>query len=143
MILGIDPGKGGGAAVMSESGLLIDCEAFRAPERMHEVLRGWEKTYHFSTVVIENVHAFPGQGVVSAFSFGQNFGWWEGRLSGYRLTYVEPRVWQKKLGIVLPGHSKKTEHKKALCAHAKLLFPGAKKVSLATCDAILIAFTAS
>lgn len=139
MILAIDPGKNGGAAIMSLTGVLLDCSPFRSSEEMHETMKMWEKAFVFSKVVMENVHAFPGQGVVSAFSFGQNFGWWQGRLAAYAVEYVEPRVWQKKLGVALPGHSKKTEHKRALCDLARQRFSGVKKLSLATCDAVLIA----
>jgi hypothetical protein len=142
MILGIDPGKNGGAALVSDSGDLIAVHPFRSPEDMDYKLREWS-SHDIHTIMMERVHAFPGQGVVSAFSFGQNLGWWEGRLCGFSsaVHYVEPRTWQQKLCTKLPGHKQKAEHKRALLAVARSMFPDTK-ITLGTCDAVLIAATA-
>ena len=53
------------------------------------------------TAYLENVHSMPKQGVVSTFSFGRNFGQWEGLLSGLciPIAYVEPRVWKRHYSL--------------------------------------------
>lgn len=140
LTLGIDPGKSGGMALAGADGSVVVAEAFRAELNASALVRRWKELYNITKAVMENVHAFPGQGVVSAFSFGENFGFWKGLLAahGIRVEYVEPRVWQKSLGVRLPGHVQKTAHKNALKNLAAERNPHLK-VSLATADAILIA----
>lgn len=141
-VLGIDPGKSGGMAVAlcGESPAVVEAEAFRAEINASTLIKIWKERYNITRAVMENVHAFPGQGVVSAFSFGENFGFWKGLLAAHdiRVEFVEPRVWQKSLGVRLPGHVQKTAHKNALKNLAAERNPHLK-VSLATADAILIA----
>lgn len=139
LTLGIDPGKSGGMALARADGSVVVAEAFRAEINASVLVRRWKELYNITKAVMENVHAFPGQGVVSAFSFGENFGFWKGLLAAHdiRVEYVEPRVWQKSLGVRLPGHVQKTAHKNALKSLAAERNPHLK-VSLATADAILI-----
>ena len=46
---------------------------------------------------VERVSAFPGEGVVSAFSFGKGYGIWLGLITmiGWSLTLVAPQTWKK------------------------------------------------
>lgn len=63
--------------------------------------------------VLENVHAMPGQGVTSMFSFGRSFGAIEGVLGALAIPYVHvsPQKWKSKSGF----HSKdKDEPRSAL-----------------------------
>lgn len=48
---------------------------------------------------IESVHAMPGQGVSSTFTFGQNFGMILGVVSANSIPYelVSPNKWQKEM----------------------------------------------
>lgn len=57
---------------------------------------------------IEDVHAMPGQGVTSMFSFGQRLGELEGMLMALKLGYakIRPQLWQKSCQIV-PKSGKK------------------------------------
>ncbi len=143
-VVGIDPGKKGGAALLEVgTGELIDCFPFRTLDMAADGFAEWRAKYSIVQVLIEHVHAYPGQGVVSAFTFGDNFGGWKGILAankyrGQKLKFVEPRTWQKALGRTLPGHIQKTAHKNALKDIAAELYPQIK-VTLATCDALLIA----
>ena len=41
------------------------------------------------SAVLERVHAMPGQGVTSMFSFGANYGYWRGVLQGLRIPFTE------------------------------------------------------
>ena len=100
--------------------------------------------------VIEKVHAMPGQGVTSMFTFGQGYGFLRACLiaSGIRFQEVTPRTWQKEVGVpAKPKELTKPEHKLRLLAIAQQLFPRmplwkekkAKGRQLAVCDALLIA----
>lgn len=141
MRLGIDPGKSGGAALLEEDGSFYAVEPFRSEEQMNAVLDSWPLD-RVVRAALEKVHSFSGQGVVSAFSFGMNYGWWRGQLDSRGLSsktrHVEPRAWQKAIGVQLPGHVQKTAHKNALKDVAQQMFPGVR-VTLATADALLIA----
>lgn len=48
---------------------------------------------------LEKVHAMPGQGVTSMFTFGENFGFWKGFLAAHKVPYVltTPQVWMKEI----------------------------------------------
>ena len=88
--------------------------------------------------MIEHVHAFPKQGSVSTFSFGQNLGQWEGTLHAneFDFTYVNPKEWIYWYGVQ-KGLDKKTR-KRILLEKAKELFPN-MKVTFNVSDAMLIA----
>jgi len=85
-------------------------------------------------VVTENVHAFPGQGIVSTGTLMEQKGVIKGMCSilRYDLEFVTPTVWQKSFGIVAPkelkGKANQAKRKKwlknesLLTARAK--FPG-------------------
>lgn len=82
------------------------------------------------TTVVEDVHAFPLMGVVSAFTFGQAF---EGaycamEVAGREPRLYDPKAWQRRLG--LPHHSdiptkskRRTAHRKSQKELAVKLFP--------------------
>ena len=122
MIVGVDPGLGGGIACSawvqkmptlasgkSKSGKVLDEPAIR------KLLVGAEHVF------IESVHSMPKQGVVSGFTFGTVFGILRGICVGLEIPYtlVEPRVWQKEM---LKGVNRKNT-KKASVIIAKRLFP--------------------
>ena len=52
-------------------------------------------------VLVENVHAMPGQGVASMFSFGTSFGVILGVLATLDIPYtmIEPSVWTRTMGV--------------------------------------------
>lgn len=97
-VLGIDPGKTGAMAVFELQGgdyRLEDCVDFNEKEiisYLHDLTGDTE-------AFLENVHAAPGQGVVSMFSFGENFGWWRGVLSAVDIpvTLVAPQSWSPRM----------------------------------------------
>lgn len=112
-LLGIDPGLSGGVAVMNRTGGILHYQ--KMPVK--PVLDNGKKTgkkiidisqiaaiiarFEPSHVFIEKVHAMPGQGVTSMFTFGMGYGMLLG------LTYsleamlhtelVTPQCWQKFL----------------------------------------------
>ena len=72
-------------------------------------------------VVIESVHAMPGQGVSSMFNFGMGFGIWLGILASKSIPYelVTPQRWKKDMLADIPGDDKKARSVIA----AKRMFP--------------------
>lgn len=101
-VIGIDPGKKGGIAVLRD-GELIGAYPWH-PARLTTVLRCPVRP---SLVVVEKVHAMPGQGVTSMFHFGQNFG----EIIGicYAMNFSEgignlmlasPQTWKRACGLI-------------------------------------------
>lgn len=124
--IGIDPGKDGAMAVLwpefaspREDGDLIvravtfDKDVFRTT--LEDVTRN---TYGRKVVcVLEHVGAMPGQGSVSMFNFGQNFGWIQGVLDALGIPYelVRPQKWKKEFSC--------TSDKNTSIEVARRLFP--------------------
>lgn len=72
-------------------------------------------------VVLEQVHAWPGQGVVSSYRLGYGVGLLEGiiaEIGTYRLEKVTPQRWRK---VMLDGRPK---GKASSVQRARELFPG-------------------
>jgi len=133
--IGIDPGINGGCAVLNEEGEL---NVFRCPKDIKGMAESlYEYQFKNCYAVIEKVHSFPGQGVVSTFTFGRNFGQWEGILSALDIPYiyVQPKKWMKSFQ---PLSKEKKIRKKELKEKAIELHPDTK-VTLITADAILLA----
>jgi crossover junction endodeoxyribonuclease RuvC len=113
-IIGIDPGLKGGISVYNETELF----AYRTPIVDVPFVKKGKKTtrsnmdlracrvllrqHDITHVFLEQVSAMPGQGVTGMFRFGQNFGQWEGLLTGMDLEYtlVRPQVWKKYSGLI-------------------------------------------
>lgn len=130
--IGIDPGKSGGIAVITTDGAAY---AYRMPETDRDLLDllgdiGAE----VSCAMLEQVHAMPGQGVTSTFTFGRGFGKLEMALCAARIPFelVTPQKWQKALGCLTKGDKNVSK------AAAQRLFP-TLKVTHAIADALLIA----
>tara|TARA_E500000305_G_scaffold27252_1_gene20847 strand:+ start:132 stop:656 length:525 start_codon:yes stop_codon:yes gene_type:complete len=145
IIIGIDPGKGGGLAV-SVGGVITEFHKYPTTQQdlyytMHEILGKWNGK---PLAYIEQVHAFPTDGRSSAFKFGTNYGIWKGLLLGMQIDYklVAPQVWMKSL----PLSKNKKERKNQLKEMAQGIINNQnnfnelknKRVTLHTSDAILI-----
>ena len=138
--IGIDPGKGGGIAVITNETVTL----YNCPQTVKDMalLIGIclnDVAAYRTKVFLEKVWAFPTDGRAGSFTFGENYGQWQGILASYELepTLVTPKTWQSHLGIKkgLP----KNIRKKMLKQMAIERCPNAKKVTLKTADAILIA----
>jgi hypothetical protein len=142
-IIGIDPGKSGGVAWILPGPHDTGYGALPMPETerdLYELIANRDETI---TVFVEKVNAGPRMGSSAAFKFGQSVG--AIRMAcvaaGVRLEYVSPQKWQKALGLIVSGRGlgqNDTAKKNRNKARAQELFPGLK-LTLATCDAILIA----
>lgn len=117
--IGIDPGKSGALALLHEDG---DIETFAFDSSVYvDVLRR-VSDYHTPFCCVEKVGAMPGQGVVSMFNFGHNFGFIEGVLRAYSIPYqlVPPQTWKKEFSLS-SEKAKSIEVCQRLFPHANLL----------------------
>lgn len=147
--VGIDPGQSGGLAVVAYEPnkncfeLVYALPMAKTERDVYEDVGLCCNTS--SDAAIEKVHSMPKQGVASSFKFGMGYGFLRGCLisTGIRMYEFTPQYWQKVLGI--PSRKKaegKPQFKNRLKAVAQRLFPKeGKSISLATADAILIAYT--
>lgn len=117
--LGIDPGKSGALAYIMPDGMV---NVFPFDEGLYKfALSGIaslaEKAEGKAICCLEHVSAMPGQGVTSMFTFGENFGWIQGLLQAYGISYelVRPQKWKKEFSI--------TGDKNSSIAVCKRLFP--------------------
>lgn len=93
---GIDPGHGGGIAVIREDGSVVTSVFDEAGYKsILQTLNG------SSLVIVEDVHAMPKQGVTSMFNFGFNKGWILGVLYalGIPTQLVSPQKWKRAFGL--------------------------------------------
>lgn len=103
--IGVDPGKTGAIALLWPNGEL--CEIHDMPIMgkivSPQILTSFEvwDDHCYGTVIIEDVHAHPGQGVSSMFSFGRSLGVIEGvfAAAGKPIAYVSPAKWKKAMGL--------------------------------------------
>ena len=148
--LGIDPGRSGGAAIVTGGhNLRAECFSFsNATDRqIWEWLKRHAVTINFA--MIEQNTGYIGskdgkdQGNPGSamFVFGKNTGIVLGFLIAADIPYreVPPHVWQKELSIPKRKYKeKKGDFKRRLREHAERLFPK-DAFTQATCDAALIA----
>jgi len=111
MIVGIDPGLSGAVAILRPS-YGNGANVFSTPTltakgkkqyAIAEMVRLLSKCSRVEGVIVilEDVHAMPGQGVTSMFSFGRGVGLWEGILAALQIPYqkVTPQVWKAAMGL--------------------------------------------
>lgn len=133
-VIGIDPGKSGGIAYLSIGQEL----AYKMPETERDIydliIKLSKLEPNPKRIYIEKVHAMPGQGVTSMFSFGQNYGFLRACLIASEVPFEEirPAQWQNLLGCKTKGNKNVTKSK------AQQLFPDIK-ITHAIADALLIA----
>ena len=142
--VGIDPGKGGGIAII----IGRDVECFVMPVSTLDLWKCIDRLECVRHAYIEQVHSMPRDGVRSAFTFGEGYGRLQMALTAAGIPYslISPQGWMKELGI--PPRAKeepKNLLKERLRATAQRLYPktpiwdGTLGRQRAVCDAILIA----
>lgn len=133
--IGCDPGKSGGIAIITAG---ITPATFKMPETERDLLDLVKSLsrWHDCPVIaaVEVVHAMPGQGVTSMFTFGRGYGALRMALHAAEISFrdVTPQAWQKALGCRTAGNKNVSK------AKAQQLFPTIK-VTHANADALLIA----
>ena len=138
-VIGIDPGKNGGIAVMRGGRLIVCCKMPQTPSDICGFLASYSG--YEAKVWLERVGGRSGQSASASFRFGQNYGHIEMAVTAAGIPFetVTPQKWQKtyQLGTASQCASK-TEWKNKLKACAQGLFPGVH-ITLSTADAVLIA----
>ena len=111
IVLGIDPGKSGGLAVVQSKTNQIPkiIKAIKMPtlivntKKIIDIskLKSQLDNIPISVAIIEKAHAMPRQGVTSSFQFGRSYGAVEGlcQIVTSRIDYVSPSVWKKAFGL--------------------------------------------
>lgn len=143
-IIGIDPGKNGGIAVYDiESADMASVE--KMPETPLDILSRL-RLLAAETVfcVLEDVgQGIPGQSSRATATFARHNGHLEMALLalGIKAVKVRPQKWERAYSLGKSADMGKQEWKRRLKAKAQELFPElGKKITLATCDAILLAY---
>ena len=118
-VIGIDPGLGGGFALLGPGGFAIIAvhstpvtQTIKRGRTHREVdamevalslsaLRDFVADAELISVVIESVSARPGQGVTSMFNFGRGLGRLEGVAAalGLSVSYLTPATWRGRVGL--------------------------------------------
>lgn len=138
--IGIDPGQHGGIAVLSESGEVI--EVVKMPPTPQDLLDFLEQYSEDSFCTLERVGGMPGNGGSAMFNFGKSYGHLQMALLALHIPTedVTPNKWEKTYQLGTCGKYTKTEWKNRLKAKAQQMFPHlGRQITLATCDALLIA----
>ena len=124
--IGIDPGKKGCLCLLSQDKQI---EFFDWPKdgNVIDYYRRINKAICELPVelcVLEKVHAMPKQGVSSMFTFGTNFGMWQGWIIGWQIPCVQvaPQTWMK--GLISKADGTNTKHQ--VSNAAQRMFPNAQ-----------------
>ena len=97
-VLGIDPGKSGGLALVRDDD--FQAQVWKMPETEADLWELFCQLKGLATFAyLEHVHAMPKQGVSSTFKFGVQYGSLRMALiaSGIPFENVTPYVWQKSV----------------------------------------------
>ena len=133
--IGIDPGARGGIGI-------INGDTVQTVPYSNLALVEICQLYQDKCIaVIEKVHAMPGQGTVSMFSFGQNYGYILGVVDAYQIPnmLVDPRTWKHYFGITADKRSSIYKCQELYPGVNLLPTPRCKKESDGMAEALLIA----
>lgn len=146
--IGIDPGKTGGISVLlPEEFVEPRVRIFPMPptekgisEIFKDIVDPGNSSPTKIQALIEQVHAFPGQGVTSMFTFGQGYGFLRGCLVSFGIPFIEvtPQKWMGYFGFKKEKSELPKEYKKRILQKAQNMFPNSS-VALSTADSLMIA----
>jgi len=146
--IGIDPGKSGGICFIEDNRL----RANKCPDSVQGMAELFKDILQDTSpkdvfLYIEKVWAMPHDGKSSIFTFGQNYGQWEGVIASFNIIpiYVTPSTWMKHHEV--QKGLKKQERKNILKQMAQEFINSNNYISyqwkgvatLATADAIMLA----
>lgn len=122
--IGIDPGIGGAVSIICLDTIKNNIKSV-SYYKYQEVINNLEKftkelhSYEYKVVVLEQVHSLPSDSRVSAFTFGQNVGWWKGYLTQFELISfkeVDPKTWHSVVLDFMFTPYRRDENKKRTVA---------------------------
>lgn len=97
-VLAVDPGKSGAVCLLGR-GLFKIVRDFKTLQQIAVAIHQLASMGSVDYAVMEFVHAMPGQGVVSMFSFGRASGVADGALAlslpALQVEQIAPQAWQK------------------------------------------------
>jgi crossover junction endodeoxyribonuclease RuvC len=148
IVIGIDPGKKGGVAVLM-NGTLIMLQPL-TNENLKMALHGakaaayaYEELNRECRLVafVEKVGARPGQGVTSMFHFGENYGFVQGMLYANEIetVLVTPQTWKKHFCLINCEKDESVAVCKEHFPAANLIPPRKRKEQDGLAEAALIA----
>ena len=125
--IGIDPGASGAIALITQTEVKALEFSSATLHGYREQIIEWNHEYDIQGAGLEKVHAMPGQGVTSMFSFGQRYGELIGLAVALQLpiTLVSPKEWQSLLKIKTTDKLTKPQRKKEIAKAVSLIFPQA------------------
>ena len=125
--IGIDPGASGAIALITQTEVKALEFSSATLHGYREQIIEWNHEYEIQGAGLEKVHAMPGQGVTSMFSFGQRYGELIGLAVALQLpiTLVTPKEWQSLLKIKTTDKLTKPQRKKEIAKAVSLIFPQA------------------
>ena len=134
--IGIDPGKNGGLAIITNTGdllLIVDFSKNTITDILEDIqAANYEGENKFA--YLEKVHTIQPAGKVPNFKLGESFGMIKGILTALKIPFelVTPQKWQQAMGCMSKGDKNITKVK------AQQLFPDIK-ITHNIADALLIA----
>lgn len=134
--IGIDPGKGGALAVITEENALVFPFDRKSYVNILGAMRGKQ-----AKCCLERVGAMPGQGVTSMFSFGENFGFIQGVLEANGIPYelVTPQKWKREFGVTGDKNSAVSVCHRLFPEVSLLRTPKSRKADDGMAEALLMA----
>ena len=150
IIFGIDPGVSGAISIIENKKVI---EVFDMPtmidgKKNKKQVNGAQVTNIIKErlnsdeevlIVVEHVHAMPGQGVTSMFNFGQSFGVIKGICSALSLPiyFVRPLKWKRHFNLIKTN--KDASRTKVIEIYPEISSKISRKKDSNKADAILIA----
>ena len=143
MKIGIDPGVSGALALLDDNNKLIEVVDMpvmpfgKTKRQVNAAELGKILPTKAVVAYLEQVSAFPGQGVTAMFNFGMSYGVIQGVLGALQIpvVFVTPQAWKKRAGLI----GKNKDYARTL---AQQLYPKANlsyKKNIGRAEAILIA----
>lgn len=109
---GVDPGNKGAICLYTpEIGNIVFIDNKTLPHEVTDILVTHSINNNIKMVCIEDVHSIFGTSAKSNFTFGYNTGLITGIIQGLGLPLhkVQPKVWQKHVGVTAKGEDIKKD----------------------------------
>ncbi len=142
--IGIDPGCSGAVVVLQDDtvvawALMPTIKVGSSTRVNGTALAAFLQPYRGSHAWLEQVHAMPGQGTASMFTFGHAAGVAQGVIQalGIPCTLIAPQVWKRRAGLI--GKDKDAARSRAIQLWPQWRELDAKGRGQALADAALMA----